>query len=191
MTLFQADTKRNAVLKATLNLISEHGFHGTSMAMIAAEAEVGAGTIYRYFASKDILINELFLEIKEQFTAALLAHDDDTMSLKQRVEYIWIALIKQYIAYPAELRFMEQYANSPFLSTDTLRRQNELSVPFTTLLEQGLTTGLFRDLPIEVLRVFMYGPALQLAKQHIAGVTVLHDALLAAAFDACWAAVTR
>lgn len=161
------------------------------MAMIAAEAKVGAGTIYRYFDSKDILINELFLEIKEQFTAALLANDDDTMSLKQRFQYIWIALIKQYIAYPAELRFMEQYANSPFLSTDTLRRQNELSTPFTTLLEQGMTSGLFRDLPIEVLRAFMYGPALQLAKQHVAGMTVLDDSLLDASFEACWAAVTR
>ena len=191
MTLFQTDTKRNAVLKATLNLISEHGFHGTSMAMIATEAQVGAGTIYRYFASKDILINELFLEIKEQFTVALLAHDDDTISLKQRFQYIWIALIKQYIAYPTELRFMEQYANSPFLSTDTLRRQNELSAPFTTLLEQGVATGLFRDLPIEVLRAFMYGPALQLAKQHIVGVIELNDSLLAASFEACWAAVAR
>ena len=161
------------------------------MAMIAAKAKVGAGTIYRYFASKDILINELFLEIKEHFTAAMLAYDDDSLSLKQRSENIWIALIKQYAASPIELRFIEQYANSPFLTTDTLRRQNELSAPFTRLLEQGVATGLFRDLPIEVLRAFMYGSAIQLAKQHIVGIIELNDSLLAASFEACWAAVAR
>lgn len=191
MSLFQADTKRTAVLKATLKLISEHGFHGTSMAMIAAEAKVGAGTIYRYFASKDVLINELFIEIKEQFTAALLEHDDSNMSLQQRLQNIWVSLIKQYIAYPAELRFMEQYANSPFLSQDTLRRQSELSAPFTELLEQGIKMGLFRELPLDILRTFMYGPALQLAKQHIAGFIVLDDALLVDSFAGCWAAIAR
>ena len=59
-------TKRTAILEATLELISEQGFHGTAMSMIADKAGVGAGTIYRYFDSKEDLITQLYLEIKRE-----------------------------------------------------------------------------------------------------------------------------
>ena len=64
--------KRAAILEATLALISEHGFHGTAMSMIADRADVGAGTIYRYFESKEDLITQLYLEIKHEKGQAFL-----------------------------------------------------------------------------------------------------------------------
>ncbi|HQM90514.1 MAG TPA: helix-turn-helix domain-containing protein, partial [Syntrophales bacterium] len=48
--------KRDEILRAALELIAEHGFHGAPMAMVAERAGVGAGTIYRYFEGKDALI---------------------------------------------------------------------------------------------------------------------------------------
>jgi AcrR family transcriptional regulator len=185
------ETKRGAVMKAALELISQHGFHGTSTDMIAKHAKVGMGTIYRYFSSKDVLINALYLEIKTQFSEALLEHDDETLGLKQRFKNIWIALIKQYTVHPVELRFIEQYANSPFLDHETRGRQQELSAPFTRLFEQGMNTSVFRDLPLEILRALMYGSALQLAKTHISGSLELSETLLASAFEACWNAVAK
>ncbi|MFZ2950245.1 MAG: helix-turn-helix domain-containing protein, partial [Desulfuromonadaceae bacterium] len=52
--------KRDEIVRAALELIAENGFHGAPMAMIAEKAGVGAGTIYRYFENKDVLINELY-----------------------------------------------------------------------------------------------------------------------------------
>jgi AcrR family transcriptional regulator len=57
--------KRAEIIRAALELIAEHGFHGAPMAMIAEKAGVAAGTIYRYFESKDILITELHRELEE------------------------------------------------------------------------------------------------------------------------------
>ena len=45
--------KREAVLGAALELFVERGFHGTTVPEIAERAGVGAGTIYRHFASKE------------------------------------------------------------------------------------------------------------------------------------------
>ncbi|HXC93667.1 MAG TPA: helix-turn-helix domain-containing protein, partial [Geobacteraceae bacterium] len=56
--------KRDEIICAALEMIAENGFHGAPMAMIAEQAGVGAGTIYRYFENKDVLINELFREIE-------------------------------------------------------------------------------------------------------------------------------
>ena len=51
----EADKKR-AVMDATLALIAEKGFHGTSMSEVAQKAKVAVGTIYHYFSSKDHLL---------------------------------------------------------------------------------------------------------------------------------------
>lgn len=45
--------KRDEIIRAAKELIAEHGFHGAPMARVAEEAGVAAGTIYRYFESKD------------------------------------------------------------------------------------------------------------------------------------------
>ena len=63
--------KRKEVMQAALELIAEHGFHGAPMAMIADQAGVGAGTIYRYFESKDVLISELYRELEEKLLSFL------------------------------------------------------------------------------------------------------------------------
>ena len=39
--------KREAILKAAMELFGELGYDGTTMPMIADRAKVGAGTIYR------------------------------------------------------------------------------------------------------------------------------------------------
>src|SRR5689334_15289154 len=59
--------KREAILAAALELFVERGFYGTAVPEIAERAGVGAGTIYRYFESKETLVNELYREQKMRF----------------------------------------------------------------------------------------------------------------------------
>ena len=47
--------------------------NNTPMSMIAREANVGPGTIYRNFENKEALINELFLELKLRISEPMLA----------------------------------------------------------------------------------------------------------------------
>ena len=54
--------RREDILRASLHLFAEKGFHGTSMRDIAREAEITEGLIYHYFASK----RDLFRAIIEE-----------------------------------------------------------------------------------------------------------------------------
>jgi AcrR family transcriptional regulator len=54
--------RREDILKTSLHLFAEKGFHGTSMRDIAREAEITEGLIYHYFASK----RDLFRAIIEE-----------------------------------------------------------------------------------------------------------------------------
>ncbi len=63
--------KREAILAAALKLFAERGFYGTPVPLIAQGAQVGAGTIYRYFSNKNSLVNELYRHWKSALSQAL------------------------------------------------------------------------------------------------------------------------
>lgn len=50
------DRTRAALLDAAMHLFESQGFEATTVAQIAAEAEVGARTFFRYFATKEELL---------------------------------------------------------------------------------------------------------------------------------------
>lgn len=72
------DRTRAALLDAATRLFSEQGFESTTVTQIAAVAEVGARTFFRYFATKEDL---LFPDAEHRVQAALDAiatrHDEE------------------------------------------------------------------------------------------------------------------
>ena len=47
---------RTKILEATEKLLAERGFYGLSMKVLADTAGIVAGTIYRYFENKEMLM---------------------------------------------------------------------------------------------------------------------------------------
>jgi AcrR family transcriptional regulator len=66
----RVNARRRQVLDAAIRCFRRHGFHATSMAEIAAEAAMSVGHIYRYFTSK----NEIIQAIVRQDTEETLAN---------------------------------------------------------------------------------------------------------------------
>jgi AcrR family transcriptional regulator len=60
---------RAALLKAALGLFAQHGYERTSIGEIAAEAGVGAGTLYQHFRSKRQLLLVLMDSLLEELEA--------------------------------------------------------------------------------------------------------------------------
>ena len=55
-----ADLTRQRLIRAALELFTTKGYHDTTTAQIAKKAGIAEGTIYRHFASKQQLVNELY-----------------------------------------------------------------------------------------------------------------------------------
>ncbi len=55
----KAAMRRRQVLDAAGQCFRDHGFHGCSMAQIAAQSGMSVGHIYRYFAGKDEIIEAI------------------------------------------------------------------------------------------------------------------------------------
>src|SRR5690348_5979837 len=66
------DDKRRRILDAALQTFAAKGYHGTAVPEVADAAGVGTGTLYRYFAHKEALVNEVYRDAKQRLKVALL-----------------------------------------------------------------------------------------------------------------------
>jgi len=184
--------KRDEIVRAALELIAEHGFHGAPMAMIASRAGVGAGTIYRYFENKDVMIMELFRELEERIHPAIKEGYDPDKPHRERFLHLNTALIHYFIKNPLDYRFIEQFFNSPYgvaHRRDKLLGTKEGCDVFKELFEEGISQQVMKDLPIVILFDLSFGPILSVARDHILGFIVLDEALISRTVEACWEAV--
>ncbi|WP_238590797.1 TetR/AcrR family transcriptional regulator [Paenibacillus beijingensis] len=60
------DERKEQIKQAALKIFACRGITGTKMSMIASEAGISEGLIYRYFKSKDELFTDLVIELMEE-----------------------------------------------------------------------------------------------------------------------------
>lgn len=186
--------KREEIVRAALELIAEHGFHGAPMAMIAGRAGVGAGTIYRYFENKDVMILELFKELEARSYPLIKEGYVSEKPLRERFLHLNTALINYFIKNPRDFRFIEQFFNSPYGAAhrrDKLLGTKDGCDVFNDLFEDGISQQVMKDLPLVILFDLAFGPILAVARDHILGFIVLDKPLIARTVEACWDAVKR
>lgn len=186
--------KREEIVRAALELIAEHGFHGAPMAMIADRAHVGAGTIYRYFENKDELITELYRDLEERIYPVLLEGYTSGTLFRERFLHLGTALLSYFIENPLDFRFLEQFHNSPYgtvIRRDKILGEREGCDVFRELFEEGVSQQVLKDLPLVVLFALAFGPLLAVARDHILGFVTLDDLLIARSIEACWDGVKR
>jgi TetR/AcrR family transcriptional regulator, repressor of fatR-cypB operon len=186
--------KRDEIVRAALELIAEHGFHGAPMALIAEHAGVGAGTIYRYFENKDVLITDLYRELEERSYPVINEGYSPDKPVRERFCHLYTALLHYFIDNPLDFRFLEQFFNSPFgvaCRRDKILGSKEGCGVFRELFEDGISQQVMKDLPIVILFALAFGPILAVARDHILGFIVLDETLINRTAEACWDSVRR
>lgn len=186
--------RRKEIMEAALRLIAEHGFHGAPMAMIADTAGVGTGTIYCHFESKEALIRELFLELRETIMAALTVGYSVERPIRERFLHLGRVLLQYFVDHPIHFRFIEQYMNSPY--GVNYRRERALGESAEVdildhLFQQGVEQQVMKDFPIPVHYALAFGPLISLARDHILGFIHLDGEMVTKVTEACWDGIKR
>ncbi len=89
----KAETKRGkkkeSIIKAALTLFSLNGFHKTTIPDIARRIGMSTGNIYNYFASKDILAQEIIKYTSEVLgTEIRKINQQETLSTHEKIHKI-------------------------------------------------------------------------------------------------------
>jgi AcrR family transcriptional regulator len=182
-------SKHAAILNVALELISERGFHGTPMALLARRADVGVGTIYRYFENKEALIGELHDYVKANVNAAMVSGLEGEQPVQERFRHLWLNLAHYYLAHPHAFNFVEQYFYSPFITTATKAEAAERYAPVRAFFTQAQREGILKELPYGIVISVVTGTISRLVKRHLHGDMVLNEEMLELAAAACWDAI--
>ena len=181
--------KREEIVRAAKELIAEHGFHGAPMAMIADHAKVGAGTIYRYFENKDVLITELYRDLEDNMFPVIREGYEPDKPLRERFIHLGAALLRYFIENPLDFRYLEQFHNSPYgvaHRRDKLLGEKEGCNEFRDLFEEGVSRQIIKEFPLVILFAISFGPLVLVARDHILGFVTLDDLLISSIIEACW-----
>jgi len=142
----QVLNKREALLSTALILFAERGFYGTTTSLISKEAGVAAGTLFFHFKTKEELIDTLYCKIKSESAQAISQSIDKRKSTTENFHTIARNAIIWSTANPEKLKFMEQFAHSPFVSTSAYEEGMSQFSFLDELVRDGIEKGEICDI---------------------------------------------
>lgn len=108
------DQRRKHILDTAMKLFNENGFHATPTSKIAKKAKISVGTLFNYFPTKEVLIQEIYMEIKNHSSHEFLDHIESMTTSHDTIQSMWRAVIFWGIENPEEFKYLELYSHSPF-----------------------------------------------------------------------------
>jgi AcrR family transcriptional regulator len=111
--------KREAIMTAALDLFVERGFFGTAVPELAERASVGAGTIYRYFDSKEALVNALYRQEKLHWARVVLDDFPAATASREQFRTLWSRMVKFVSANEKSFVFLELHHHARYLDAES------------------------------------------------------------------------
>ncbi len=182
---------REDIINATIDLISKHGFHRAPMAKIAQRANVAAGTIYRFFDSKDDLIGNAYTCLEQRMRSAVLDTFPEYQSIRNRYQHVCRELVNYFLASPTEFRFIEQFFNSPYGATTRRERIRCDNSIISEIFLEGIQQRVVKNLPLPILNSLTFGPLTEICRNHVLKYFELNDHVINSTVEACWDAIRQ
>ena len=93
--------RKEQILRVALELFAHNGYHPTTIAKIAKEANVSKGLMYNYFESKEMLLKELIITTSEKVYVELDANHDGKVTPAEFIRFIKVTMknIRENVIY--------------------------------------------------------------------------------------------
>jgi AcrR family transcriptional regulator len=137
--------KREAIMAAALGLFVERGFYGTAVPEIAERAGVGAGTIYRYFESKEALVNALYRTEKMRFAENVVervnASGPGREPARELFKRLWLHMAEFAVDHPQSFVFLELHHHAAYLDEESRALEQRMLLLFSGVIVSAQTRG--------------------------------------------------
>ncbi len=183
--------KREAIMDAALELFADRGFHGTSIAQIAELAHVGAGTIYRYFADKEVLVNSVYKHWKQEMVMHILEDFPTGVTARTLFRELWARLAQFSRDNPMVLQFVEFHHHASYLDEESNALSDRFLNVFHEQFEKFRLEEITKDVPPELLMAVVSGMFFGMEKAFANGLVERTSEMESMAEQICWEAVRR
>ncbi|SDX33889.1 TetR/AcrR family transcriptional regulator [Litoreibacter albidus] len=163
------DAIKDKIRRGLVRVVAQKGIGGTSIGAVAKEAGVSAGTIYLHFADKSDLLQQVYLHIKSEFHAAIVAAAEEADS-KAMIERMWRDMLAFTTAQPLDFLFIEYAGAAQVLNPEQAKQVLGFQDDITAMLQRAIDDGTVAQIPVETIVTLLVAPAM-----HLARVSALHN----------------
>lgn len=181
--------KREAILDAALDLFAQRGFHGTAVPAVAERARVGAGTIYRYFASKEALVNAVYQRHKSAVADSIIGNFPFESTAREQFHAFFARAIAFAQAEPRAFKFLELHHHAEYLDDTSKALEQRVLVFARTFLEGTREQQITKPLSSELLMSVIWGAVVGIIKASWEGRLRLTKEAAIQAENCCWEAI--
>lgn len=178
--------KREDILNATLDLITEEGLQSITFSKIFKRANVGSATFYHYFDNKEVLVNELYKNTSKQMSEFVIKDYDASATLYEKFRFFVKKTADFAISHPNELWFLENYAHSPFISEEIRNAVDPGISEFINIIMEGQRQGIIKDMNPLLCFQIVGGSILFVIRGYLSKKYPLSDREIQQTIEVCW-----
>jgi AcrR family transcriptional regulator len=183
----RSEDKRAAILEAATEAVAALGVSAPT-AKIAKGAGVAEGTLFTYFANKDELLSQLYVELKTNLRDAIMAGYPSGGSLIDRCRHLWDRYIGWGSAHPLKRKAVRQLAVSNRITLESKKLLGDAFGEVNDMLRECAAGGPIRRQPPSFVSAIMSAIA-DATMDFIAREPARAKRCTKAGFDAFWKAV--
>lgn len=185
-------SKRNNILEAAEQLLAERGFYGLSMKVLAQEAGIAAGTIYRYFENKEMLLAELHHHISTEASNTILQGWSEKQTPEQNYHLLWRNAFNAVLTNPRRSIVMEMLYCMPNIDKEeTNGFEDKAFAPLINFYKAGIEEQRFHDWPVAALMSLSFHSAINLAKKVLRDRLEIDEQILTQVRNASWMVIQK
>lgn len=148
-----ADLTRQRLIRSALELFTTRGYHDTTTAQIAKKSGIAEGTIYRHFASKQHLVNELYRAAQRWAVriAQEAARDPEAKTARAQLTVVAHKLVEGAASETATVKIgLLDSSLASVLDDESRRTEREFRVALERIVAEGKAQGTVRTGAVDV-----------------------------------------
>lgn len=187
-----ADLTRQRLVRSALELFTTRGYHDTTTAQIAKKAGVAEGTIYRHFASKQHLVNELYRAGQRWATKIVqeTVVSPDPGTVRQQLTAVALGLVDGAAHETAIVKIGLLDSLSAVLDDESRKTEREFRTALERIVAEGKAQGTVRTGAVEVWAGVWLATLSHALRKIVAGEWKPNDTSVRLVIDAAWRAIS-
>ena len=187
-----ADLTRQRLIRTALELFTTRGYHDTTTAQIAKKAGIAEGTIYRHFASKQQLFNELYRAAQRWATKIVqeTARNRDAGAARAQLSAVAHGLIEGAAHDTAVVKLGLLELPGAILDDESRRTEREFRLTLERLIAEGKAQGSVRTGAVEIWGGVWLATISHALTKVVAGDWKPGDTGVRLVIDAAWKAIS-
>ena len=149
--------KKELLLEAATKLFVARGLHATPTSAISKEVGVSAGILFHYFKTKDDLIDELYLSIKNELNSSILNDINKINSDIGKLRLIWSNLWSWGLDNKLKFKFLQQIDHTN--CSEKVKQHPEIMEKqqlFRTFIQESIDKKIIKNIDIQFLMSSMF-----------------------------------